>query len=51
LNDDTFKLALEALLAHVGFRSSPRRAGAAYRRHLVAGLFEDTIGDAWKRAG
>lgn len=51
LNKETFNQALEALLAHVGFRSSPRRASADYRRHLVATLFKDTLTAAWERAG
>lgn len=42
---------LEALLAHVGFRSSARRASSEYRRHLVESLFTDTLETAWKRAG
>ena len=50
LNKDSFNSALEALLAHVGFRSSPRRASADYRRHLVAGLFSDTLMAVWSRA-
>jgi carbon-monoxide dehydrogenase medium subunit len=50
LNNQTFDNALEALLAHVGFRSSPRRASADYRRHLVAGLFSDTLTTVWSRA-
>jgi carbon-monoxide dehydrogenase medium subunit len=50
LNKDSFNSALEALLAHVGFRSSPRRASADYRRHLVAGLFSDTLTAVWSRA-
>ena len=41
---------LDALLAHVGFRSSPRRASADYRRHLVGTLFRDTLLTAWERA-
>ncbi len=41
--------ALSALLAHVEFRSSARRASADYRRHLVAGLFRETIVCAWER--
>jgi xanthine dehydrogenase FAD-binding subunit len=51
LNDDVFNDALEALLAHVGFRSSARRASADYRRHLVADLFKDVLETAWARAG
>jgi len=42
---------LEALLAHVGFRSSPLRASSEYRRHLVGSLFTDTLETAWNRAG
>jgi CO/xanthine dehydrogenase FAD-binding subunit len=50
MNDETINVALEALLSHVGFRSSPRRASADYRRHIVGGLFKDTLDIAWKRA-
>jgi xanthine dehydrogenase FAD-binding subunit len=50
LNDETFRIALEALLAHVGFRSSVRRASADYRRHLVMTLFKDTLVTAWERS-
>ena len=51
MNDGTVETVLEMLLAHVGFRSSPRRAGADYRRHLVGSLFKDTLEAAWTRAG
>jgi xanthine dehydrogenase FAD-binding subunit len=50
LNDETFQIALEALLAQVGFRSSARRASADYRRHIVTGLFKDVLETAWNRA-
>jgi xanthine dehydrogenase FAD-binding subunit len=50
MNDETVNAALDAVLAHVGFRSSPRRANADYRRHLVAGLFKDTLQAAWERS-
>ncbi len=50
LNDETFNVALEVLLAHVGFRSSARRASSDYRRHLVTTLFKDTLEKAWERA-
>jgi carbon-monoxide dehydrogenase medium subunit len=50
LNDETFDIALEALLAQVGFRSSARRASADYRRHIVSGLFKDVLETAWSRA-
>jgi len=48
-NDNTFNVALEALLAQVGFRSSARRSSADYRRHLVGTLFKDTLETAWSR--
>ena len=51
MNDETVEAALKILLAHVSFRSSPRRASADYRRHLVETLFKDTLESAWKRAG
>ena len=50
LTEASIAAALHALLAHVGFRSSPRRASAEYRRHLVASLFRDTLDAAWQRA-
>ena len=49
LNDEAFNVALETLLAQVGFRSSARRASADYRRHIVRGLFKDVLETAWKR--
>jgi xanthine dehydrogenase FAD-binding subunit len=42
--------ALEALLAEAHFRTSPHRASQAYRRHLVAGLFDEALLTAWERA-
>lgn len=51
MNDETFETSLEILLTHVGFRSSPRRASADYRRHLVETLFKDTLESCWGRAG
>lgn len=50
LSDDSIGAALDALLDHVEFRSSPRRASADYRRHLVGALFHDTLACAWERA-
>src|SRR3990172_4937121 len=43
LDQDAMDAGLAALLAHVGFRSSPLRASAEYRRHLVGTLFRDTL--------
>lgn len=50
MNDETINAGLDAVLAQIGFRSSPRRASADYRRHLVEGLFKDTLEVAWQRA-
>jgi carbon-monoxide dehydrogenase medium subunit len=50
LNDEAADIAVESLLAQVGFRSSARRASADYRRHIVIGLFKDVLESAWKRA-
>lgn len=50
LNEETLDLAVEALLAQVGFRSSARRASSDYRRHIVVGLFQDVFETAWVRA-
>ncbi|MBI5935623.1 MAG: FAD binding domain-containing protein [Chloroflexi bacterium] len=48
--EETFSLALDALLAQAQFRTSARRASADYRRHIVGGLFKDVLDTAWKRA-
>jgi carbon-monoxide dehydrogenase medium subunit len=50
VNDETLEVAVEALLAQVGFRSSARRASSDYRRHIVVSLFKDVLQTAWKRA-
>ena len=50
-NETTFESALEALLAQAQFRTSARRASADYRKHIVSGLFKDTLESAWGRAG
>jgi CO/xanthine dehydrogenase FAD-binding subunit len=49
-SDETGRRALGELLAHIEFRSSPRRGSAEYRRNLVQGLFLETLGSAWERA-
>ena len=43
--------SIQTLLSEAKFRSSPQRAGADYRRHLIGGLFMDTLQTAWERAG
>ncbi len=50
LNETIFESALEALLTQAQFRTSPRRASADYRQHIVSGLFKDTLESAWGRA-
>jgi carbon-monoxide dehydrogenase medium subunit len=50
LTDETFARTLDALLAQAKFRTSARRASADYRRHIVSGLFRDTLESAWTRA-
>lgn len=42
--------ALTSLLIQASFRTSPRRATAEYRKHIVQGLFKDTFTAAWNRA-
>jgi xanthine dehydrogenase FAD-binding subunit len=43
--------ALEVLLNNVHFRTSPYRASAGYRQQLVEVLLNDTMNNAWQRAG
>ena len=50
LNETTFESATETLLAQAQFRTSARRASADYRKHIVSGLFKDTLETAWLRA-
>lgn len=50
-NEETFDQTLESLLAQAHFRTSARRASSDYRKHIVGGLFRDTLETAWKRAG
>ncbi len=49
-HEEAFQAALEALLAQAQFRTSPRRASAEYRRHIIGGLFRETLERAWGRA-
>lgn len=46
---ETLALGLQALLQEVHFRTSPRRASAAYRYHLLQHLFIETMTLAWER--
>ena len=48
--DETFKSALEALVAEAKFRTSAMRATSEYRYHLVGTLLKDTLETAWERA-
>jgi len=48
--EETFARALEALLGQAKFRTSARRASADYRKHIVGGLFKDTLSVTWERA-
>ena len=49
-SDETFKAALDALVAEVKFRASKMRATSEYRYHLVGPLLKDTLETAWERA-
>jgi CO/xanthine dehydrogenase FAD-binding subunit len=44
-------LAIQAVLEEGSFRTSPHRASAVYRRHLVQVLLDEALATAWKRAG
>ena len=50
LSPATFVAAREAVLKQVGFRTSPYRASAEYRLHLVDDLLNECLETAWKRA-
>ncbi len=50
LTPETLSAAETALLAETHFRTSPQRATAGYRRHLVGHLLVDAIHTAWERA-
>lgn len=50
LSQAVIRLALDALLADVSFRSSRRRASSEYRRGVIDSLFSETITSAWGRA-
>ena len=46
-NDNSINRTIEAMLEQVQFRTSARRATSEYRRHIVIGLFRDTLDTAW----
>jgi CO/xanthine dehydrogenase FAD-binding subunit len=48
-DDNSINRTIEAMLEQVQFRTSARRATAEYRRHIVTGLFRDTLKTAWDR--
>lgn len=50
MNDDSINRTIAAILEQIQFRTSARRATAEYRRHIVTGLFRDTLETAWDRA-
>jgi carbon-monoxide dehydrogenase medium subunit len=49
--EQAIREALDALLVEAHFRTSPQRASADYRKHLISVLFVDTLRGAWDRAG
>ena len=49
-NEDSINRTVEVMLVQAQFRTSARRASADYRRHIVNGLFRDTLDTAWERA-
>ncbi len=51
LNNEVIERSLAELLKEVSFRTSPRRATAEYRCHLVGVLLKETLESAWQRAG
>jgi len=50
LDDALINEAVKKLLEQGSFRTSPRRATSEYRKHIIAGLFRDTLNETWKRA-
>lgn len=50
LTEEVRARALEEILTHLRFRTSPHRSTSAYRRHLAAVLLEEGLSQAWKRA-
>lgn len=50
-SSQTLQEAIVMIRSTMTFRSSPQRASAEYRNHLVGILLEDVMKTAWKRAG
>jgi len=50
LDEALLSEALDHLLVQAKFRTSPLRATAEYRQHIVKTLFKDTLTVAWERA-
>lgn len=48
-DEGALEAALDALLGEARFRTSPQRASADYRRHLVGPLLRESILTAWAR--
>lgn len=48
-DEAAMEAALTALLGEARFRTSPQRASAEYRRHLVGSLLRDAVLTAWER--
>jgi xanthine dehydrogenase FAD-binding subunit len=48
--DESIRRAIDEMLAQAQFRSSARRATAEYRKHIVIGLFRETLETAWECA-
>jgi len=43
--------AYQAILSQASFRTSRHRATSSYREHIVGVLLEETISEAFQRAG
>lgn len=50
LNNEIIQKTAFALLEQAKFRTSPQRATADYRKHIVTELFRNTLVEAWNRA-
>lgn len=50
LSPETHGKILASILNQAHFRTSARRASAEYRRHIIGGLMEETLQEAWQRA-